>query len=171
MNCFFQNALAKYSLVGRKAIKFLTQAVPGEHGAGATHLRLAKNKSKNRNVQINGPDAQDAPRVGGDQTLHTLEDFRRVILLALAVEGELGIQRIRKNLAGDAKNFFHGRTKILKQSVLHAPDRQQLQRLHLSVVSSRFSVLSADLKTENWELRTAFIGLQPERGSSRTFKF
>src|ERR1700675_4948723 len=38
--------------VSRQAIKFLRQAMKGNHGARAAHLRLAKDKRENRNVEI-----------------------------------------------------------------------------------------------------------------------
>src|ERR1700686_1163369 len=43
MDRFFDHALAKQFMVGRKAIEFLTKPVSRDHGAGATYLRLAEN--------------------------------------------------------------------------------------------------------------------------------
>ncbi len=53
-----------------------------------------------------------------------------MILLPLAMEGKLWIQSVGKHFAGDAKNCFHGVTHVYYQSLIHIPDRQQLQQFH-----------------------------------------
>jgi hypothetical protein len=130
MNRFLNQALAEEFTVGRKAIEFLAQSVSGKHGAWAAHLRLAEDESKNRDVQIDGCDPQHSPGVRLKKGLHALQDFRRVVLLALSVECELRIKTGLKNFAWDAKNLFDGWTQILQQFAIYIPDRQQLQQLH-----------------------------------------
>src|ERR1019366_7763067 len=142
MDRFFNHALAKQFRVGEKAVYLLAQPVHGDHGAGSTHLRLAENEGKNRDVQIDGGYAQHSPGVGGKKTLHALQDFRRVVLLPFSMERELGIQPDWEHFAGDAESFFDGGPQILQQPVIYISDRQQLQQLHGAVLSSssQFSV-------------------------------
>jgi hypothetical protein len=130
MNGFLYHALPKQFEVPWKAIEFLAQPVRREHRTRTTHLCLAEDERKNRNVQIHGSDAQHSPGVGANKGLHPLQDFQRVILLPFAMEGKPRIQSVGKHFAGNAKNSFNGGTYIYYQPFIHIPDRQQLQQLH-----------------------------------------
>jgi hypothetical protein len=66
-----------------------------------------------------------------------MKDLRRVVLLPLAVEGELRLQSKREYFTGDAKGFFEDGAQILEQPVIHVPDRQEMQ-LHGAVLEFSF---------------------------------
>lgn len=138
MNRFLYYAIAKEFMIGWKTIELLPQPMCREQGAGTTHLRFAENKSENRNIKIDGRNAQHSPGIGGYELLHAMEDFRGVILLPLPVKGELRVETDRKYSAWRAKKFLDGRRKILQQRILHIPDRQQVQELHRMPSSSDF---------------------------------
>jgi hypothetical protein len=50
-----------------------------------------------------------------------------VKLLPLPVKRKLRIQMDGKNSAGKLQNIFKDRAQILQESILHIPDRQQMQ--------------------------------------------
>src|SRR5271165_4090507 len=100
-------------MIGLKTVELLPQPVRREHGARATHLRFAENKSKNRDIEIDSRNPEQSPGIWGYQLLHTMQDFRGVILLPLPMERKLRIETDRKHLAPHAKNFFNGGTQIL----------------------------------------------------------
>ena len=72
-----------------------------------------------------------------------------MVLLPFPVVGELRIEPHREHPAGNLERFFDGGTQILQQSVIHIPDRQELQEFH-SVNQAR-----------------ELIASQPESSSSR----
>ena len=56
----FQKPFPQNRRIRGQAIKFLAQAVKGDHGARPVQLRLAKNKRQDRNVQIDSSDPENA---------------------------------------------------------------------------------------------------------------
>jgi hypothetical protein len=93
-------------------------------------LCLAENERENRDIQVNGRDAQQAPGFYRKEAVHSLKDLRGVILPAFPVQCELRIKPDRKDLARDSKRFFDDRLQIAQQSLIRIANRQQLKLLH-----------------------------------------
>src|SRR6516164_9783878 len=130
MYCFLPQSFLQDFGVWGKPIELLPQAMCGYHSAGPANLRLAENEGKNRDIEIDHGDAQNAPRVPGHVLLHALENLRRVILLALAVISELGIEAHRDDLTRHGKGVYHGRRQVVQQAAIELSERQQLEKLH-----------------------------------------
>ena len=69
--------LASTSRSWRQAVELLREAMVGDDGAGAAHLRLAKNKRQNRNVEIALGDGQQPPGVVVDVASASRREFPR----------------------------------------------------------------------------------------------
>ena len=66
----------------------------------------------------------------GGVLLHGLQKFRRVILLALGVEGELRIEPRTRDAAGHVEGIGERWSHILQQPHVEISDRQQFEHLH-----------------------------------------
>src|SRR5579884_1911891 len=99
VNAFFQQALAEEIAIALQSIKFLREAVRGNDSARAANLRFAENEGEDRNVEVTLGDGEQAPGFWSDQRLHARQHFRRVVLLALGMEGELGVERVAEQFA------------------------------------------------------------------------
>jgi hypothetical protein len=110
-------------------------------------LRFTENEGENRDVEIDRYYSQHSPGIGGKKTLHTMQDFRRMVLLPLSVVGKIGIQPDREYFAGDAKSILNDRAEIVQQPVIDVPDRQQLYQLHQG--SSQFPVLNGQFRVKD----------------------
>ena len=62
VDSFFEQAGVEEGGIGREAVKFLAEAVGGQQGAGSLELSFAENEGEDRDVEIDGGDAEEARR-------------------------------------------------------------------------------------------------------------
>ena len=114
----------------RQSIELLRQPMRRYHGAGPTHLRLAKHKRQNRDIEIHAGNAKHAPGAVGGVTLHRLDDLGRMKLLAFGMEGKLGIQVRAHNLARHTESVGERGSHLHQQPLVEISDRQQFEHFH-----------------------------------------
>src|SRR5689334_951533 len=98
VNTLFQQALAEQRIIAIKAIELLAQAVRGDDGARPAQLGLAEDVFQNWNIEVEVSDGKQPPDLWRHHRLHALQEFGRVILLALHMIGRSRIKLLRKNL-------------------------------------------------------------------------
>src|ERR1035441_2376597 len=102
---FLDEPLHQDAGVMRQAIELLLQPVERDDCARAAHLRLAENKSQNGNVEVRAGHAEHAPRTIGGIRLHDLQELGGMMLSAFGMEGELWIEPLVQNPAGNAEGI------------------------------------------------------------------
>ena len=115
VNGFLEEALAEKGIVAVEAVELLPQAIGGDDGAGSAHLGFPENVFQDRDIEVDIGDGEETPGVWTDQTLHTLQNFRRMILLAFGVIGRRGIEDDGENFAGNVESPGNGGTQVLQQ--------------------------------------------------------
>jgi len=70
-----RKAALKERFISGQSIEFLTETVAGDDAAGSSHLGFPKNEGKDRNVQVDHRDAQNAPGTGMNEGLHCKENL------------------------------------------------------------------------------------------------
>jgi len=92
---FFEKSLSHQSRVIWQAVELLSQPKARDDGARSAHLRLAEYVLENRDIEINVGHCKDPPILRPDQSLHMMEDLRRMKLLPLGVIRGRRIERYR----------------------------------------------------------------------------
>jgi hypothetical protein len=124
---FLAQSLVQEVEVSGKAVKFLPESMGGQDCAGTAHLGLAEHKCQDRDVQVHHSDAKDSPGIRPDAELHSAEDFGGVVLLALSMEGETGIDAAWQDLARHAKDIRQRRGEFAEKAIRQLANREQLQ--------------------------------------------
>ena len=75
MDCLFHESLPKQVTVSRQSIKFLAQAIVGDHASRTAHLCLTEDKRENGDVKIGSRDAKNPPRIGCDELAQLRQDL------------------------------------------------------------------------------------------------
>src|SRR5581483_9381624 len=130
VDALFQQAFAKRVAVRWQTVEFLAQPVQGNQSAGTTHLGLSKDKGQYGYVKIDGGNPEQTPAMVAKVALHLLQQFRGVILLALAMERDLRVKRAGNHFARNAKGVCQRGPQLHEQTRVQIPNRQQLQNLH-----------------------------------------
>jgi hypothetical protein len=130
VNGFFEQSLAEQGVVEVEAVELLAQTVERNDGAGASQLRFAENVFQDWDVKIDRGDADDPPEFRAHQGLHALQQFRRVILLALNVVRRGGVELDGENLGPHSETPCNASAQVLKQGGLQFSDRQQVHHIH-----------------------------------------
>ena len=105
VNRFLQKSLSHQRIVVWQAVEFLTQPIRRDDAARSTQLRLAEYVLENRNVKINLGHSKNPPTLRSHDTVHSLEDLRRMKLLALGVIRGHRIEGNRQYFATERKPF------------------------------------------------------------------
>src|SRR5438270_10066991 len=92
-------AIAFEHWVRGQSIKLLPQTMERHHRARSADLSFAEYVCQNRNVEVHAGDAEQPPGVLRARSPHALQDFRRMVLLALSVESKFLLQRWWQTLA------------------------------------------------------------------------
>ena len=114
VNRFFQNPLSQQRIIVWQAIEFLAQSIGRHDRAGATHLRLAEYIFENRDIKINLGHPKNPPILRLHQSLHALQDLRRMKLLALGMIRGRRIERHRQYFATDRKPLRNRSAELLQ---------------------------------------------------------
>ncbi len=129
---FFQEALAEQGVVAVEAVELLVEAVGGDYGARASHLSFAENVLENGDVEIEVGDGEDAPVLRADQRLHAAEDFGRMVLLALGVVDQCGIECGGEDGARHVQALRDGDAEVVEKRGFNFTDRKQVYEIHSS---------------------------------------
>ena len=101
MDSFFEQARVEEGGIGGEAVKFLAEAVGGEERAGSLELGFAEDEGEDRDVEIDGGDAEETRRLRRFAVAHVRENFGGMILLPGDVVGEarvgLGGKKFARN--------------------------------------------------------------------------
>jgi hypothetical protein len=82
---FFKEALAEQGIIPIESVELLVQAVGGNQGARAAHLGFSENVLQDWDVEIDIGNGKETPVMRTHQSLHALQEFGGMILLALGV--------------------------------------------------------------------------------------
>ncbi len=129
VNGFLDEAVEQEIGVWRKSVKLLAQAMEGDDGARTSHLGFAEDKRQNGDVKIGGRDAEHAPCAAVRVFLHGLKNFGRMMLSALRMESDLGIEPLVENTDRDAKGIGERQSETVQESRVEVSDGQQIEHL------------------------------------------